>query len=900
MGTCSLVKIRANIEMEDEPCLLSPQSLAWLDGFAWLPRRRRGEFDEIQGSSPTVTAATTAPSIAPNQTAADPTGIFLFTHDGTIFTMLVSCQPKCSGEWLRRWRFLLAMETFSCPLSALAAAVQSDSSSADEKPNVVPDNKIIRRRSRALSSESVVQTLHCLKRKPADAFAYFKDTESIGFHHDFSTYTEIMHILSHSRQGKMLVSLFCDIVSPTGSGGPEILALMKHLRRTCASHTLSFAINCLIKAYTICHDAQVTIDMLSHLCRLGYVPSAWACNFVLKFVAQSSGSEMVVAAYEQLKCSQMTLDADSLSIITRSLFKAHKADKAFQLWVEMIELGVRPHEYSSFVIGLCDCGKYDLAYGVLQGVTKERVPIEAVAYNMAIDGLCKEMKLEVAEKVLDLKAKQGCSPDIYGYSYLIRSYCKMNNVLKALDHCEAMEFHGIKINCHIAGYLLQCFSKLGKTSEVIVYFEKFKDSGIRLDKVVYNIAMDAYCKLGNMNEAVKLLNEMMTRGLAPDRIHYTCLINGYCLKGNIRSALQVFEQMLKTNIVPDIVTYNILASWFCRTGLVKEANLLLGHMMDQGLENSVTYGVAIDGFCRAGHLSDAVVLFNEVEEKGINNIEALRTAMVRGYLHSGSTGLAYKLFLRVAQQGSLVDSFSCSKLINGLCREGNVKGASTVCSMMLEKGVVPDRISYTELIFAYCEAGDMHSAHLWFERMVQLIPPDVIAYTVMMNGYSRAGQFKEACYLFDRMTKLGIEPDAYVYAVLLNGSLKETLKREWPGLGNESRGLLLRTKHNKLWGNMQDIGVEPDVYCYTVLIDGLCKAGFLQEAQGLFDEMLQKGLKPDAYVYSALIHGYCEQGEIKKAEALLQEMVMNTKTDKLTLSDLRGKTLRFRKAQSHP
>ncbi|CAN6353183.1 unnamed protein product [Urochloa humidicola] len=814
--------------------------------------------------------------------------------------MLVRCQPKCSGEWFRHWRFFLAWETFSCPLSALAAAVKSDSSSGDEKPNFVPDKKIIQRRSRVLTSESVVQTFHCLKRKPADAFAYFKDTKSIGFHHDFSTYAEIMHILCHSRQGKMLVSLFCDIVSPTGSGGPEILALMKHLRRTSASHVFSFAINCLIKAYTICHDAQVTIDMLSHLCRLGYVPSVWACNFVLKSVAQCSGSEMVVAAYEQMKYSQLTLDGDSLNIVTKSLFKAKKADEAVQLWVEMIEIGVKPHGYSSFVVGLCDCGKYDLAYEVLQGVTKERVPIEAMAYNMVMDGLCREMKLEAAEKVLELKFQQGCVPDIYSYSYLIRSYCKIGNALKAVDHCEAMESHGIKINCHIVGYLLQCLGNLGKTSDVIAHFKKFRDSGIHLDKVVYNIAMDAYCKLGYMNEAVNLLSEMMTGGLAPDRIHYTCLINGYCLNGEIRSALQIFVQMLKTNIVPDIVTYNVLVSWFCRRGLVKGANFLLGHMMDQGLDNSVTYVVAIDAFCRAGHLSDAVVLFTEVEEKGVDNIEALYNAMVCGYLHSGCTGLAYKLFLRVAQQGSLVDSFSCSKLINGLCREGNVKGASTVCSMMLEKDVVPDRISHTELILAYCEAGDMHNAHLWFERMVQLIPPDVIAYTVMMNGYSRAGQFKEACYLFDRMTKLGIEPDAYVYAVLLNGSLKETLKRECPGLGKESRGLLLRTKHDKLWGNMEDMGVEPDLYCYTVLIDGLCKAEFLQEARGLFDGMLQKGLKPDAYVYSVLIDGYCGQGEIEKAEALLQEMVMNTKTDKLTLSELRGKFFRSRKAQSHP
>jgi hypothetical protein len=120
-----------------------------------------------------------------------------------------------------------------------AASVLSDYSSGDEKPNFAP-NKISCKQSHILSSDSVVQALRCLKRKPAVAFAYFKDTKSIGFDHDFSTYSEIKHILSHSCQEKMLVSLFCEIVSSTGRCGPEIVALMNQLRKkhvTCLTHS---------------------------------------------------------------------------------------------------------------------------------------------------------------------------------------------------------------------------------------------------------------------------------------------------------------------------------------------------------------------------------------------------------------------------------------------------------------------------------------------------------------------------------------------------------------------------------------------------------------------------------------------------------------------------------------
>jgi len=103
---------------------------------------------------------------------------------------------------------------------------------------------------------------------------------------------------------------------------------------------------------------------------------------------------------------------------------------------------------------------------------------------------------------------------------------------------------------------------------------------------------------------------------------------------------------------------------------------LLDHMLDQGLENSITYGLAIDGFCRGGHLSKAEKIFNKVGKR-LDNVEVLYNAMVRGYLHSGSTDDAYKLFPGVAQQANLLDR-SCSKLINNLCRDENVKKASTV------------------------------------------------------------------------------------------------------------------------------------------------------------------------------------------------------------------------------
>ena len=140
--------------------------------------------------------------------------------------MILLRWPKCTAEWFRH-RKVYPWGAASCPFSVFTASAQLDDSSGDEKLNCAPDNEPFRKRRRHLSSDSVVQTLRCLRRKPAVAFAYFKDTQSLGFHHDFSTFSEITQILSHSFQGKMLVSLFCDINRKVPVSGPSLCTFVR-------------------------------------------------------------------------------------------------------------------------------------------------------------------------------------------------------------------------------------------------------------------------------------------------------------------------------------------------------------------------------------------------------------------------------------------------------------------------------------------------------------------------------------------------------------------------------------------------------------------------------------------------------------------------------------------------
>ncbi|KAF8725378.1 hypothetical protein HU200_019895 [Digitaria exilis] len=615
--------------------------------------------------------------------------------------MLVWWRPKCTAEWFRHWR-VFSRETFSCPFSAVAAAVQSDPSSGDEKSDSVPDNKIIRKQPRVLSSESVVHTLGCLKKQPAVAFAYFKDIESIGFRHDFSTYAEVTHILSHSRQGKMLVSLFCEIVSPTGSGRPEILALMKQLRRTCATHALSTASNCLIKAYGICYDAQATLDMLSHLCRLGYVPSAWACKFVLKFVAHSNGPEMVLAAYDQMKRSQLTLDVDSLNIVTGSLFKAKKADEAFRLWVEMIEVGVKPHMYSSFVIGLCECGKYDLAYDVLQGLTRERkfrdsgMHLDKVVYNIAMDAYCKLGNMNEAVNLLNEMVARGLTPDGIHYTCLIHGYCLKGEMQKAQQEFMKMLEEDIKPDIVTCNVLATGFGRSGLVMEVFNLLKDMMDLGLEPTSLIYGVAIDSLCRQGNLSEAEELFNDMVGRGHSPDATVCTVLMDGYCRTDQFQEACKLFDQMITLNIKPDVVAYTVLLNGVVKETLQAKHQKLLSSMEGEDIEPDVQcYTVLIDGLCKAEFLEEAQVLFDEMLQKGLTP-----------------------------------DVYAYTVLITGYCSHGEIRKAEVLFQEMKDKLMTPDVYAYRALTYGYLSQGEIVKAEDLFQEMSQMEDKGMSSYVL--------------------------------------------------------------------------------------------------------------------------------------------------------------------------
>ncbi|XP_062163739.1 pentatricopeptide repeat-containing protein At3g22470, mitochondrial-like [Alnus glutinosa] len=110
------------------------------------------------------------------------------------------------------------------------------------------------------------------------------------------------------------------------------------------------------------------------------------------------------------------------------------------------------------------------------------------------------------------------------------------------------------------------------------------------------------------------------------------------------------------------------------------------------------------------------------------------------------------------------------------------------------------------------------------------------------------------------MTSKGIQPDVFTYNSLIQGLCN---------FGRWKEAI-------KLWKEMVKRKIMPDVRTFNIVTDTLGKEWRFEEAKEVYDVMIQRGIYreifPDVVTYNSLIGGFCRVGKLKNALELLHEM----------------------------
>ena len=154
------------------------------------------------------------------------------------------------------------------------------------------------------------------------------------------------------------------------------------------------------------------------------------------------------------------------------------------------------------------------------------------------------------------------------------------------------------------------------------------------------------------------------------------------------------------------------------------------------------------------------------------------------------------------------------------------------------------------------------------QRFDQWLAP---SYSSLIYQHLKDNELAEALALFEEMRLEGERPTHAVYEMLIRGC---TIAMRRPKIGARPDHLTVNLVHKvlELWGDMRDMGRQPDYLTHIELIRALGKGGALPQALNIFEAMCAKvTLLPEERAFNSMYEACVLSGAYKEALAIFDE-----------------------------
>ncbi|PWA65720.1 tetratricopeptide repeat (TPR)-like superfamily protein [Artemisia annua] len=368
--------------------------------------------------------------------------------------------------------------------------------------------------------------------------------------------------------------------------------------------------------------------------------------------------------------------------------------------------------------------------------------------------------------------------------------------------------------------------------------------GLCLDVYVGCSLLDMYAKCDSrepMEDARKVFERMRDHNVTT----WTAMITGYVQSGGLdRTAIELYCKMItQGDVLPNHFTYSSLLKVCGSLSNLEAGRQIHNHAVKSGLVSVNCVGNSlISMYARSGSMEDAQKAFEILLEKNLISYNAI----VDGYVKNTSSDDAFKMFNKVEETQTGVDSFTFASLLSAAASLGAVGKGEEMHARLVKAGLDSNQRVCNSLISMYSRCGDIEAAARVFDKMKER---NVISWTSIITGYAKHGLAKSALEKFDQMLKAGVKPNEVTYIAVLSACSHVGMVDE--GLKHFSS---MYSEHK----------ITPKMEHYACVVDLLGRSGSLEKAVDFIESM---PLKADALVWRTLlgacqVHGNTELGKL--------------------------------------
>ncbi|XP_060173718.1 pentatricopeptide repeat-containing protein At5g66520-like [Lycium barbarum] len=378
-------------------------------------------------------------------------------------------------------------------------------------------------------------------------------------------------------------------------------------------------------------------------------------------------------------------------------------------------------------------------------------------------------------------------------------------------------------------YALQVFDKLPKP-----------------DTFIYNTVIRGFLKSQMLKDTLLFYGYMLECKVMPNNFTFPPLIRACCIDNAVEQGKQIHGHVMKFGFGFDRFSMNNLIHMYVNFGCLEEAKKVFDNMCER---DDVSWTTLISGYAQLGYLDEAFRVFDSIKEK---KSSVCWNAIISAYVQRNKFQEGFALFERMMSEDVVIDRFIASSMLSACTRVGALKQGEWIVEHVEKSGIDLDSKLATTIIDMYCKCGCLDKAIQFFKGLPR---KGISSWNCMIGGLAIHGKGEAAIEVFKEMESKRVAPDYITFVNLLSACAHS--------------GLVEEGKH--YFRYMKEVyGIEPGMEHYGCLVDLLGRAGLLEEARRVVNEM---PMSPNVGVLGALlgacrIHKNIELGEVIGKEVI--------------------------------
>lgn len=230
------------------------------------------------------------------------------------------------------------------------------------------------------------------------------------------------------------------------------------------------------------------------------------------------------------------------------------------------------------------------------------------------------------------------------------------------------------------------------------------------------------------------------------------------------------------------------------------------------------------------------------------------TSIINGYVESGNSTEALKLFERMQNAGVAPNDATAVSVLRACADAGAVSVGQRLHQIINQHLLLDSKPNVTTaLIDMYSKCGCIDTALLLFDELVE---KDVFAWTAMISGLASHGRSEDAVELFHQMQRRNLRPDGRTITAVLSACRNAGWVREGWDFFNSMEN---------------DYKIQPKIQHYGCMVDLFARAGHLNEAEELIKRM---PIEPDTILWRTLIWACKLHGDVDRGERLMKQHLL--------------------------